>query len=479
MPLIATHCHSLPLIASSSAGAPSFDTSDAAGYYYTRVAAGAKLAIPLPLLRDAQVWSLYVRLESGPRRLGHPLPSLASLAGSHHESDASSWALVGGLHELLRMHPRARAVSSAHDDACTRLVRSRLPNRGGAEMGGRHWQLALHSCTQRHAAYTPGGRAADWTSYERQREVEAAAARRRLSQSAAVLKLQQAQRLRANACTLSGSAMRPLFGDQRSDEQSSPRSVQSSPRQPSSTPSSRSASKTRNKLRTGGLQVDEEKLTKFVAHFGKVYVSRSFRSWSSWRDSKREKLVKVNAVAKRWFLKAANACFRKWERILEEEKARKMNEVASWQFYNTRIQADALRVWRSQKKHLLRGKQLAQLVQTGIRRMGMHPGPRRLLTMVVRAWRQLLDEQKARAQGGLATLCFAVRYCAWPRPAPAVLIAMPTPSSAVAEGEEAAAMAVSVLLAEPTPNSAAGIPIADGEEAAPAATDHTQALHEA
>ena len=293
----------------------------------------------------------------------------------------------------------------------------------------------------------------------------------------------QAQRLRANACTLSESAMEPLFGDQRSVKDS-PRSVQSSPRQPSGTPSSRSASrgsasKTRNKLRTGGLQVDEEKLTKFVAHFGKVYVSRSFRSWSSWRDSKREKLVKVNAVAKRWFLKAANACFRKWERILEEEKARKMNEVASWQFYNTRIQADALRVWRSQKKHLLRGKQLAQLVQTGIRRMGMHPGPRRLLTMVVRAWRQLLDEQKARAQGGLATLCFAVRYCAWPRPAPAVLIAMPTPSSAVAEGEEAAAMAVSVLLAEPTPNSAAGIPIADGEEAAPAATDHTQALHEA
>ena len=64
-------------------------------------------------------------------------------------------------------------------------------------MGGCHLQLALHSCTQRHAAYTPGGRAADWTSYERQREVEAAAARRRLSQSAAVLKLQQAQRLRA------------------------------------------------------------------------------------------------------------------------------------------------------------------------------------------------------------------------------------------------------------------------------------------
>jgi Ca2+-binding EF-hand superfamily protein len=286
----------------------------------------------------------------------------------------------------------------------------------------------------------------------------------------------QAQRLRAKACTLSGAAMRPLFGDQRSDVQSSPRSVQSSPRQPSSTPSSRSASKTRNKLRTGGLQVDEEKLTKFVAHFGKVYVSRSFRSWSSWRDSKRAKLVKVNAVARRWFLKAANACFRKWERILEEEKARKMNVVASWQFYNTRIQADALRVWRSQMKYLLRGKQLARLVQTGIRRMGMHPGPRRLLTMVVRRWRQLLDEQKARAQGGLAALCFAVRYCAWPRPAPAVLIAKPTPSSAVAEGEEAAAMAVSVLLAEPTPNSA--VPIADGEEAAPAATD-PQALHEA
>ena len=286
----------------------------------------------------------------------------------------------------------------------------------------------------------------------------------------------QAQRLRAKACTLSGAAMRPLFGDQRSDVQSSPRSVQSSPRQPSSTPSSRSASKTRNKLRTGGLQVDEEKLTKFVAHFGKVYVSRSFRSWSSWRDSKRAKLVKVNAVARRWFLKAANACFRKWERILEEEKARKMNVVASWQFYYTRIQADALRVWRSQMKYLLRGKQLARLVQTGIRRMGMHPGPRRLLTMVVRRWRQLLDEQKARAQGGLAALCFAVRYCAWPRPAPAVLIAKPTPSSAVAEGEEAAAMAVSVLLAEPTPNSA--VPIADGEEAAPAATD-PQALHEA
>jgi len=286
----------------------------------------------------------------------------------------------------------------------------------------------------------------------------------------------QAQRLRAKACTLSGAAMRPLFGDQRSDVQSSPRSVQSSPRQPSSTPSSRSASKTRNKLRTGGLQVDEEKLTKFVAHFGKVYVSRSFRSWSSWRDSKRAKLVKVNAVARRWFLKAANACFRKWERILEEEKARKMNVVASWQFYNTRIQADALRVWRSQMKYLLRGKQLARLVQTGIRRMGMHPGPRRLLTMVVRRWRQLLDEQKARAQGGLAALCFAVRYCAWPRPAPAVLIAKPTPSSAVAEGEEAAAMAVSVLLAEPTPNSA--VPIADDEEAAPAATD-PQALHEA
>jgi hypothetical protein len=286
----------------------------------------------------------------------------------------------------------------------------------------------------------------------------------------------QAQRLRAKACTLSGAAMRPLFGDQRSDVQSSPRSVQSSPRQPSSTPFSRSASKTRNKLRTGGLQVDEEKLTKFVAHFGKVYVSRSFRSWSSWRDSKRAKLVKVNAVARRWFLKAANACFRKWERILEEEKARKMNVVASWQFYNTRIQADALRVWRSQMKYLLRGKQLARLVQTGIRRMGMHPGPRRLLTMVVRRWRQLLDEQKARAQGGLAALCFAVRYCAWPRPAPAVLIAKPTPSSAVAEGEEAAAMAVSVLLAEPTPNSA--VPIADGEVAAPAATD-PQALHEA
>jgi len=286
----------------------------------------------------------------------------------------------------------------------------------------------------------------------------------------------QAQRLRAKACTLSGAAMRPLFGDQRSDVQSSPRSVQSSPRQPSSTPSSSSASKTRNKLRTGGLQVDEEKLTKFVAHFGKVYVSRSFRSWSSWRDSKRAKLVKVNAVARRWFLKAANACFRKWERILEEEKARKMNVVASWQFYNTRIQADALRVWRSQMKYLLRGKQLARLVQTGIRRMGMHPGPRRLLTMVVRRWRQLLDEQKARAQGGLAALCFAVRYCAWPRPAPAVLIAKPTPSSAVAEGEETAAMAVSVLLAEPTPNSA--VPIADGEEAAPAATD-PQALHEA
>jgi hypothetical protein len=286
----------------------------------------------------------------------------------------------------------------------------------------------------------------------------------------------QAQRLRAKACTLSGAAMRPLFGDQRSDVQSSPRSVQSSPRQPSSTPSSRSASKTRNKLRTGGLQVDEEKLTKFVAHFGKVYVSRSFRSWSSWRDSKRANLVKVNAVARRWFLKAANACFRKWERILEEEKARKMNVVASWQFYNTRVQADALRVWRSQMKYLLRGKQLARLVQTGIRRMGMHPGPRRLLTMVVRRWRQLLDEQKARAQGGLAALCFAVRYCAWPRPAPAVLIAKPTPSSAVAEGEEAAAMAVSVLLAEPTPNSA--VPIADGEEAAPAATD-PQALHEA
>ena len=286
----------------------------------------------------------------------------------------------------------------------------------------------------------------------------------------------QAQRLRAKACTLSGAAMRPLFGDQRSDVQSSPRSVQSSPRQPSSTPSSRSASKTRHKLRTGGLQVDEEKLTKFVAHFGKVYVSRSFRSWSSWRDSKRAKLVKVNAVARRWFLKAANACFRKWERILEEEKARKMNVVASWQFYNTRIQADALRVWRSQMKYLLRGKQLARLVQTGIRRMGMHPGPRRLLTMVVRRWRQLLDEQKARAQGGLAALCFAVRYCAWPRPAPAVLIAKPTPSSAVAEGEEAAAMAVSVLLAEPTPNSA--VPIADGEVAAPAATD-PQALHEA
>ena len=286
----------------------------------------------------------------------------------------------------------------------------------------------------------------------------------------------QAQRLRAKACTLSGAAMRPLFGDQRSDVQSSPRSVQSSPRQPSSTPSSRSASKTRNKLRTGGLQVDEEKLTKFVAHFGKVYVSRSFRSWSSWRDSKRAKLVKVNAVARRWFLKAANACFRKWERILEEEKARKMNVVASWQFYNTRIQADALRVWRSQMKYLLRGKQLARLVQTGIRRMGMHPGPRRLLTMVVRRWRQLLDEQKARAQGGLAALCFAVRYCAWPRPAPAVLIAKPTPSSAVAEGEETAAMAVSVLLAEPTPNSA--VPIADGEVAAPAATD-PQALHEA
>jgi len=286
----------------------------------------------------------------------------------------------------------------------------------------------------------------------------------------------QAQRLRAKACTLSGSAMRPLFGDQRSDVQSSPRSVQSSPRQPSSTPSSRSASKTRHKLRTGGLQVDEEKLTKFVAHFGKVYVSRSFRSWSSWRDSKRAKFVKVNAVARRWFLKAANACFRKWERILEEEKARKMNVVASWQFYNTRIQADALRVWRSQMKYLLRGKQLARLVQTGIRRMGMHPGPRRLLTMVVRRWRQLLDEQKARAQGGLAALCFAVRYCAWPRPAPAVLIAKPTPSSAVAEGEEAAAMAVSVLLAETTPNSA--VPIADDEEAAPAATD-PQALHEA
>ena len=286
----------------------------------------------------------------------------------------------------------------------------------------------------------------------------------------------QAQRLRAKACTLSGAAMRPLFGDQRSDVQSSPRSVQSSPRQPSSTPSSRSASKTRHKLRTGGLQVDEEKLTKFVAHFGKVYVSRSFRSWSSWRDSKRAKLVKVNAVARRWFLKAANACFRKWERILEEEKARKMNVVASWQFYYTRIQADALRVWRSQMKYLLRGKQLARLVQTGIRRMGMHPGPRRLLTMVVRRWRQLLDEQKARAQGGLAALCFAVRYCAWPRPTPAVMIAKPTPSPAVAEGEEAAAMAVSVLLAEPTPNSA--VPIADGEEAAPAATD-PQALHEA
>ena len=41
--------------------------------------------------------------------------------------------------------------------------------------------------------------------------------------------------------------------------QSSPRSVQSSPRQPSGTPFSRSASKTRNKLRTGRPQVDEEK----------------------------------------------------------------------------------------------------------------------------------------------------------------------------------------------------------------------------
>jgi hypothetical protein len=56
------------------------------------------------------------------------------------------------------------------------------------------------------------------------------------------------------------------------------------------------------------------------------------------------------------------------------------------------------------------------------------------------------------------------------------MIAKPTPSPAVAEGEEAAAMAVSVLLAEPTPNSA--VPIADGEVAAPAATD-PQALHEA
>ena len=75
----------------------------------------------------------------------------------------------------------------------------------------------------------------------------------------------QAQRLRAKACTLSGSAMGPLFGDQRS-VQSSPRSVQSSPRQPSGTPSSRRASKTRNKMGTGGLQVDEEKLTKFELH---------------------------------------------------------------------------------------------------------------------------------------------------------------------------------------------------------------------
>ena len=75
----------------------------------------------------------------------------------------------------------------------------------------------------------------------------------------------QAQRLRAKACTLSVSVMGPLFGDQRS-VQSSPRSVQSSPRQPSGTPSSRRASKTRNKMGTGGLQVDEEKLTKFELH---------------------------------------------------------------------------------------------------------------------------------------------------------------------------------------------------------------------
>ena len=247
----------MPSFTYSSAGAPSVDT-DASGYYYTRVAAGTKLAIPLPLLRDAHAWSVYVRLEPGPRRLGHHLPNLAG-SYQQHESEASSWALVGGLHELMRMHPSA--VPSA---ACTQLVRSRLPNRGGAETGARHMQLALHSCTQRHAAYLSGSRAAAWTAYERQSAPsraerqgapaasssihsqqhsqpaassssihshaatkagggggsgggsgggvgggggggggdggvsEAAAARKRLLQSAAVLKLQQAQRLRAS-----------------------------------------------------------------------------------------------------------------------------------------------------------------------------------------------------------------------------------------------------------------------------------------
>ena len=117
-----------------------------------------------------------------------------------------------------------------------------------------------------------------------------------------------------------------------------------------------------------------------------------------------------------------------------------MIAVTAWCHYNTKIQSAAFRLWRSEHKHLLRAMQLNRLVQTGIRRMLTNPGPRGLLRRVVHAWRQLLAEQKARAQGGLAALCFAATYCAWPRPATAVPVLateLATPAPAEADSEEA------------------------------------------
>lgn len=154
-----------------------------------------------------------------------------------------------------------------------------------------------------------------------------------------------------------------------------------------------------------------ELLTRVAHRIGRLQSVRAFNRWQGFVGARREALGMVSAVVRRWHQQELVASLSKWHEYHELRVRIRLGQACSWSHYSKRRHLDVLKQWREARNRRHERRRLGLLVQTGIRRTGMHPEPRRLLKMVLHAWLQLHLRQRAAVRGGIFALFARLRLC--------------------------------------------------------------------
>lgn len=158
----------------------------------------------------------------------------------------------------------------------------------------------------------------------------------------------------------------------------------------------------------------QDKFAEAAKKLNNLGLTKGFNTWQANASAIREKLDLLNGVTRRWMRLAVAERFDSWVAMRDANLKVQLSRVTVWRDFNQ--QRSSLRLWLQARNQIRRKKHLGELVSRGVMRMGVKPGPRKLLAIVLGAWRQLHWETKMRKAGGVAALCAAVVACLRPKP---------------------------------------------------------------